>query len=299
MNHWQAQQIDNAFTFRSTVEQASEATEAGTYLVQSTAEDLPEVLQENAVLYSEHTLRVYEYQASGDEAKNERSISQFLDVFDKEGYTCYLRQGFLEQTEPETPEVEEPQNTYQFSPWQVQSSKPTETTMPTKPQEQVFLCENTQAGTALTNAENSIDCMACYVGKDQIVYTRVDNSFETSMLYIKSVHDKTEGKPIMKEFGACPCYVGKGQIVYVGFGEDGNNTLYLKNIHDELPGTPLDIEAGNYGHLCYVGNGNIVYSNGDDYKLYLKNLHDNSHSQYLNVNGVFPCYVGKWADCIF
>jgi hypothetical protein len=37
LSHWQAQQIDNAFTFRSTVEQASEATEAGTYLVQSTA----------------------------------------------------------------------------------------------------------------------------------------------------------------------------------------------------------------------------------------------------------------------
>jgi hypothetical protein len=261
--------------------------------VQSTAEDLPEDLAETAI--NEYTLRVYQYQASGEEEKNERSVSQFLDVFGLESYTCYVRQGFLEKTEPETPEVEETQNPYWFSPWQVQSSAYTETPTPTKPQKNVFLCENTQAGTALTNAENSIDCLACYVGEDQIVYTRADNLFGiSSMLYIKSVHDTTEGKPLMKEFGAFPCYVGKGQIVYVGLGEDGNNMLYLKNIHDELPGTPLDIEAGNYGHLCYVGNGQIIYSEfGDDYKLYIKNLYDNSPSQYLNVKGIFACYVGN------
>ena len=186
LSHWQAQQIEDSFKFRNIVESVSEATEAGTYLVQSTAEDLPEVLQENAVLYSEHTLRVYEYQTSGDEAKNERSISQFLDVLEigKEGYTCYVRQGFLEKTEPETPALEETlMPAYQFSPWQVQSSKPTETPTPTKPQASVFLCEDTSNGKAINIVNTG---SICYISNGQIVYR---NNTDGGKLYLKNLYE--------------------------------------------------------------------------------------------------------------
>jgi len=259
------------------VASVSEATEAGTYLVQSTAEDLPEDLLGKM---SDYTLRVYDYAHSDELSKFERSINQFLDVLEigKEGYTCYVRQGFLEKTEPETPaleetaenpeilpEVEETQApTYWFSPWQVQSSASTETPTPTKPQASVFLCEDTSDGTAINSTGSYFPC---YVGNRQIVYSNLNDG---GKLYLKNLNDTSNSTAINSTESYYPCYVGNGQVVYRNNHDYGK--LYLKNINDTSNGTAIN-SVSSYSP-CYVGNGQIVYRNNNDGKLYLKNLYE-------------------------
>jgi hypothetical protein len=297
LSHWQSQQIEDSFKFRNRVASVSEATEAGTYLVQSTAEDLPEDLLGKM---SDYTLRVYDYAHSDELSKFERSINQFLDVLEigKEGYTCYVRQGFLEKTEPETPEVAETAEnpeilpeveetqapTYWFSPWQVQSTTPTETPTPTKHQASVFLCEDTSNGKAINSAYFH---SFCYVGNGQIVYVSIEDNWK---LYLKNINDTSNGMAINSVSSSFPCYVGNGQIVYSN-GHGGK--LYLKNINDTSDGTAINSVSSSFS--CYVGNGQIVYYNNDDgYKLYLKNINDTSDGTAINsVSSSFPCYVGN------
>ncbi len=146
LSHWQSQQIEDSFKFRNIVASVSEATEAGTYLVQSTAEDLPEGLEEIA---GYHELRVYSYDSDRKpekkpfrseeiteietpepeitepetEPKNYHILVQSLDVLKNDSYQNYIRLAYLEKTQK--PMVEEDlaeteTRTYTFSTWKKQ-----------------------------------------------------------------------------------------------------------------------------------------------------------------------------------
>jgi hypothetical protein len=149
LSHWQSQQIEDSFKFRNRVASVSEATEAGTYLVQSTAEDLPEGLEE---IEGYHELRVYSYDSDrkpekkpfrSEEAeeiteietpepeitepetenKNYHILVQSLDILKNDSYQNYIRLAYLEKTqkpvvEEDLAETEMP--AYTFSTWKKQ-----------------------------------------------------------------------------------------------------------------------------------------------------------------------------------
>jgi hypothetical protein len=146
LSHWQSQQIEDSFKFRNIVASVSEATEAGTYLVQSTAEDLPEGLEE---IEGYHELRVYSYDSDRKpekkpfrseeaeeietpepeitepetEPKNYHILVQSLDILKNDSYQNYIRLAYLEKTqkpmvEEDLEETEMP--AYTFSTWKKQ-----------------------------------------------------------------------------------------------------------------------------------------------------------------------------------